>query len=156
VNQNVACTTIDRYLLGLWNNIAQAQASPHAYASIFMHWQEIEGGFQSQNYYRTDGPSNPYRKRFHKKVNISDTQVLIENYDLDWTKSEECGMMFTFDGNAWHGSVVGNCVVNGVEIKSKMSLFGDKLHSCDQGYVDGRMIWGSKETYKFVKTKNAF
>ena len=97
-----------------------------------MHWQEIEGGFQSQNYYRTDGPSIRIEKDFIRKL-IYLIITLIENYDLDWTKSEECGMMFTFDGNAWHGSVVGNCVANGVEIKSKMSLFGDKLHSCDQG-----------------------
>ena len=82
--------TIEDYLLGLWTNQNQAQSSPTTYATIFMEWKEIEGGFQSQNYYRTDGPSRPYRKRYHKKVDISKTEVLIENYDLEWNKSEEC------------------------------------------------------------------
>ena len=46
--------TIEDYLLGLWTNQNQAQSSPTTYATIFMEWKEIEGGFQSQNYYRTD------------------------------------------------------------------------------------------------------
>ena len=121
-----------------------------------MEWKEIEGGFQSQNYYRTDGPSRPYRKRYHKKVDISETEVLIENYDLEWNKSEECGMLFKYDNLAGHGNIIGDCVHNGVTIKSQMHLFGDKLHSFDQAYKGGQMVWGSNNIYKFVRTKNDF
>ena len=132
--------TIEDYLLGLWTNQNQAQSSPTTYATIFMEWKEIEGGFQSQNYYRTDGPSRPYRKRYHKKVDISETEVLIENYDLEWNKSEECGMLFKYDNLAWHGNIIGDCVHNGVTIKSQMHLFGDKLHSFDQAYKESQIV----------------
>tara|TARA_Y100000816_G_scaffold197467_1_gene144542 strand:- start:95 stop:544 length:450 start_codon:yes stop_codon:yes gene_type:complete len=148
--------TIEDYLLGLWTNQNQAQSAPTTYATILMEWKEIEGGFQSKNYYRTDGSQRPYRKRYHKKVDISEKEVLIENYDLEWNKSEECGMLFKYDNLAWHGNIVGDCVHNGVTIKSQMHLFGDKLHSFDQAYKGGRMVWGSNNIYKFVRTKNDF
>ena len=134
--------TIEDYLLGLWTNQNQAQSAPTTYATILMEWKEIEGGFQSKNYYRTDGSQRPYRKRYHKKVDISEKEVLIENYDLEWNKSEECGMLFKYDNLAWHGNIIGDCVHNGVTIKSQMHLFGDKLHSFDQAYKGGRMVWG--------------
>ena len=30
-------------------------------------------------------------------------EVLIENYDLQWNKSAECGMLFKYVDLAWHG-----------------------------------------------------
>ena len=146
--------TIEDYLLGLWSNKNQAQSSPTTYATIYLHWEKIEGGFQSKNYYRTDGPERPYRKRYHKKVEISKTEVLIENYDLQWNKSAECGMLFKYADLAWHGNIVGKCVHNGVIIRSQMHLYGDKLHSFDQAYKDGKMVWGSDNFYKYVRVEN--
>ena len=34
----------------------------------------------------------------------------MENYHLDWTRHEDCDILFTFDGRAWHGKLIGdNC-----------------------------------------------
>ena len=63
-------------------------------------------------------------------------------------------MIFTFDGEAWHGHLVGDkCTgAKGYKIISEISLYGDKLHSMDQGYDDkGNMVWGSEGIYKFTR-----
>ena len=41
-------------------------------------------------------------------------------------------------------------------LKTKERDFFDKLHSFDQAYKGGRMVWGSNNIYKFVRTKNDF
>ena len=131
----------------------QAQSSPTTYATIF---REGDRRGVSVTKYWTDGPSRPYRKRYHKKVDISKTEVLIENYDLEWNKSEECGMLFKYDNLAWHGNIIGDCVHNGVTIKSQMHLFGDKLHSFDQAYKGGQMVWGTTTFISLSEPKTTF
>ena len=146
--------TIDNYLLGHWSNRFQAQSSPHQYSTVEIEWKLTEGGYHSKNYYRSDGPNKPYRERYHKKVQVSDTEIRFENYDLDWTRSENCDMIFTFDGHAWHGSLIGDkCTgVRGHRVVSEIHLYGNKLHSMDQGYnSEGEMMWGSENLYKFTR-----
>ena len=142
------------YLLGHWTNKFQAQSNPHYYSQVEIIWEVVDGGLHSKNFYRAEGPNNPYRERYHKVVVVSDTEVIVENYDLNWTRSENCDMMFMFDGQAWHGKIVGDkCTGNrGQRVNSEIHLFGNKLHSCDQGYSsEGEMIWGSKNLYKFTR-----
>ena len=146
--------TIDNYLLGHWSNRFQAQSSPHQYSTVEIEWKLTEGGYHSKNYYRSDGPNKPYRERYHKKVQVSDTEIRFEKYDLDWTRSENCDMIFTFDGHAWHGSLIGDkCTgVRGHRVVSEIHLYGNKLHSMDQGYnSEGEMMWGSENLYKFTR-----
>ncbi|AIX27942.1 antenna protein [Synechococcus phage ACG-2014a] len=145
---------IDDYLLGHWSNKFQAQSCPHQYSTVEIEWKKIEGGYHSKNYYREDGPNKPYRERYHKLIVKSETKVQFENYDLDWTKSENCDMIFVFDGNAWHGQLIGDkCTgVRGYRVVSEIHLYGDKLHSMDQGYnAGGEMMWGSELLYKFTR-----
>ena len=146
--------TIEEYFLGHWTNRYQAQSAPHLYSSTEIEWKKIEGGLHSKNYYRRDGPTKPYRERYHKIVEVSDTEFIVENYDLNWTRSENCDMIFTFDGTAWNGQLIGDkCTgAKGYRIVSEYHLYGDKLHSKDQGYDDeGNMKWGSEVTYKYIR-----
>ena len=57
--------------------------------------------------------------------------------------------MFTFDGSVWRGqhACPGKCVgYRGDRVVSEIHCFGDKLHTCDQGYdlKTGEMVWGSE------------
>ena len=146
--------TIEDYLLGHWSNKFQAQSSPHLYSSVESKWERVEGGLYSKNYFRRT-PNDPYRERYHKIVSLSDTMVRVENYTLDWTRSENCDMIFVFDGTAWHGELEtpGLCMgVKGYRVVSEIHLLGDKLHSRDQGYNDrDEMVWGSELLYKFIR-----
>ena len=93
------------------------------FSSVELIWELIDGGLHSKNYYRKL-PNAPYRERYHKINRISDTEVLIENYHLDWTRSEECDMMFVFDGQQWTGKVVGDHCFSkeGHRVSSEMKL----------------------------------
>ena len=142
------------YLIGHWSNKFQAQSNPHTFATVEIVWKEIEGGFESMNYKRHRGPEDPYRKKRHKVVRLSDTEVIMQNYHLDWTRHEECDMIFTFDGHAWKGHLRGNeCRgYRGDRVVSQVHLFGNKLHSMDQGYdKDNTLVWGSTEFYRFTR-----
>ena len=63
-------------------------------------------------------------------------------------------MMFVFNGHQWIGNIIGDSCIDkkGHRVNSMMILFGDKIHTCDQGYnSDGEMIWGSNNPYKFKR-----
>ncbi len=145
---------IDDYILGHWSNKFQAQSAPHHFSTVEILWQRVDGGYHSKNYFRSDGPDKPYRERYHKTITVSDTEVHFENYDLDWTRCENCDMIFKFDDNIWHGELIGDlCTgVRGHKVVSEIYLYGDKLHSKDQGYnPEGEMVWGSECLYKFTR-----
>ena len=145
--------SFENYLLGHWTNVSQAQSDPIMFSSVELVWELIDGGLHSKNFYRKS-PNTPYRERYHKINRISDTEILIENYHLDWTRSEECDMMFIFDGQQWVGKVVGDHCFSkeGHRVSSEMKLFGNKIHTCDQGYdSNGNMVWGSRNPYKFLR-----
>ena len=147
-------TNFEEYLLGLYDNKTQAQSHPTEFAQVYILWEKIEGGYHSKNYYRSDGPSKPYRERYHKLVEIDETTVIVENYHTDWTRCEGCDMMFTFDGQAWHGSLVSdNCFVrDGVRVKPEIHLTKTGLDSKDQGFdSNGNMVFGSTMLYRFKR-----
>ena len=146
---------LEDYILGHWTNRHQAQSNPTEWVSVEILWQRHEEGFQSMNYKRADGPNNPYRKKNHKLLRLSDTEYVMQNYHLDWTRHEDCDMIFMFDGDAWHGCLAGdNCIgYRGDKVISEIHCYGDKLHTCDRG-IDletGEMVWGSTELYRFTR-----
>ena len=145
---------IDYYIIGHWTNRYQAQSLPHHFSTVETIWEKVDGGYHSKNFYRRDGANKPYRERYHKVNVISFDKLIFENYNLDWTRSENCDMIFTFDGEAWHGHLVGDkCTgAKGYKIVSEITLYGNRLHSMDQGYDDkGNMVWGSEGIYKFTR-----
>jgi hypothetical protein len=146
---------LDSYLLGHWTNKYQAQSDPTNWVSVEILWKPHEDGFQSTNYKRCEGPEFPYRRKNHKFVELSDVEVLVQNYHLDWTRHEDCDILFTFDSEAWHGQLAGdNCTgYRGDKVISEIHAYGDKLHTCDRG-IDlktGEMVWGSTELYRFTR-----
>lgn len=146
--------TIEDYLLGHWSNKAQAQSNPTVFASVEIVWKRVDDGFESMNYKRVNGPNDPYRRKRHKIRYISDTEAVIENYHLDWTRHEECDIIFKFDGQAWHGKLLGDgCKgYRGNRVVSEVHAYGNKLHTMDQGYdEDNNLVWGSTELYRFVR-----
>ncbi len=145
---------IDDYLLGHWSNKHQAQSCPHQYSQVEVIWEKVDDGYHSKNFYTVDGSHNPYREKYHKAIQISDTEVHFQNYDLDWTRSNKCDMIFKYDGQYWHGKLGGDeCTgVRGYRIFSEIHLFGEKLHSRDRGYnEENEMMWGSDNLYRFIR-----
>jgi hypothetical protein len=145
---------IEDYLLGHWTNRYQAQSNPTSFASVEIVWKKVDDGYESMNYKRVNGPDDPYRRKRHKIRYISDTEAIIENYHLDWTRHEDCDIIFTFDGQAWHGKLLGNeCRgYRGNRVVSEVHAYGDKLHTMDQGYdEDNNLVWGSTELYRFTR-----
>ena len=147
--------SFEDYLLGHWSNKYQAQSHPTHYATVELEWRKIPGGYHSKNYYRHQGPDNPYREKYHRMVKISETRIRVQNYNIDWTRTENCDMIFTFDGTSWKGELEspGKCMgVKGYRVESLIYLFGDKLHSRDRGFdPSGKRVWGSNLLYKFTR-----
>ena len=79
---------IDDYIIGHWTNRYQAQSAPHHFSTVETVWEKVEGGYHSKNFYRRDGANKPYRERYHKVNVISFDKLIFENYNLDWTRSE--------------------------------------------------------------------
>ena len=151
-------TNFETYLLGLYDNKSQAQSHPTEFAQVCILWERIEGGYRSRNFYKKDGLDNPYRMRHHKIVEVSPTEVIVENYFTDWTRCEGCDMMFKFDGHSWHGQLVSDtCFVrDNVRVKPEIHLTKDGLDSKDQGYdEEGNMVFGSLSLYKFKRGRIA-
>ena len=146
--------TIDGYLIGHWSNRYQAQSNPHSYSQVEVIWEAVEGGLHSKNFYRKDGPANPYRERFHKINVIDESQVIIENYNLDWTRDGKCDMIFTYSDGSWFGKLQGNeCIgKQGYRVISELELYGDKMLGRDRGIDDNHnMKWGTEYFYKYTR-----
>tara|TARA_Y100000004_G_scaffold37246_1_gene39971 strand:- start:1038 stop:1508 length:471 start_codon:yes stop_codon:yes gene_type:complete len=152
-------TNFESYLLGHYCNKSQAQSNPTEYSSVCILWEKIDGGYRSRNYYRVDGLDKPYRHRKHKVVEVSETEVIVENYNLDWTRQEGCDMIFTFKDNAWHGKLKnpGQCLVrDGVYVVAEIHLTKTGLDSRDQGFdSNDELAFGSFRMYKFLRGRIA-
>ncbi len=146
-------------LLGHWTNRHQAQSNPLGFASVELEWgidySDVDQiWYTSKNYYRKEGPNNPYRSGRHKMSLIRGDSFLMENYSEDGTKRVGCDMLFVEHDNRWEGKLFaeGQCVLNDAIISSHMLLYGDKLHSADQGRdKQGNLIWGSDHFYRFTR-----
>ena len=83
-------------------------------------------------------------------VSLSDNEILVENYDLDWTRAEDCDMILKFDGTCWRGELAtpGKCTgVKGYRVVSEIYIFKDKLHTMDQGYNSEGKWYGVLNNY---------
>ena len=146
-------------LLGHWTNRHQAQSNPLGFASVELEWgidysDVDQTWYTSKNYYRKEGPNKPYRSGRHKMSLIREDSFLMENYSEDGTKRVGCDMLFVEHDNRWEGKLFaeGQCVLNDAIISSHMLLYGDKLHSADQGRdKQGNLIWGSDHFYRFTR-----
>lgn len=153
-------TNFESYLLGLYNNKKQAQSSPTLYSQVFISWSKSEDGFyHSKQWYRSDGEDNPYRVGNHKLVEVSDTEVIMENYASDFTRREACDMIFTYDGQAWHGTLIGDgCIIRGnAKVTSEIHLTKDGLESRDIGHdvETGEKVFGGTDMYRFQRGRLA-
>ena len=146
-------------LLGHWTNRYQAQSNPLGFASVELEWgidysDVDQTWYTSKNYYRKEGPNKPYRSGRHKMSLIREDSFLMENYSEDGTKRQGCDMLFVDVNGKWEGRLFaeGQCVIGDAIISSHIILFGDKLHSADQGKDEhGNLIWGSDHFYKFTR-----
>ena len=149
----------DDALLGHWTNRYQAQSNPLGFASVELEWSVDYSDvdqiwYTSKNYYRKEGPNKPYRSGRHKMSLIRGDSFLMENYSEDGTKRQGCDMLFVEINGKWEGRLFaeGQCVMGGAIVSSHMILFGDKLHSADQGRDEhGNLIWGTDHFYKFTR-----
>ena len=145
-------TDFEQCLLGKYNNFQQAQSAPTLFSQIEILWGKIPGGLHSKQWRRRES-HKPYREGYHKIVPITETELIVENYNTDWTRRENCDMIFKFDGRAWNGNILGDkCYRRGAQVMSKITLINNQLHSCDKGLDEsGNRVWGSDVIYIFTK-----
>lgn len=146
-------TKFESYLLGKYNNWKQAQSYPTIFSQVCILWEKIDGGYHSCQWYRRD-PRNPYREKYHKIEVIDENTVIVKNYHLDWTRHEDCDMIFTFFNNQWDGKLLGDkCIVRGnARVVSEVHLTKVGLESRDKGVdEDGNKVFGGWDLYKFVR-----
>jgi len=151
--------SFDDALLGHWTNRYQAQSNPLGFASVELEWSidysDVDQiWYKSKNYYRKEGPNKPYRSGRHKMSLIRGDSFLMENYSEDGTKRQGCDMLFVDINGRWEGRLFaeGQCVIGDAIISSHMVLYGDKLHSADQGRdKEGNLIWGTDHFYRFTR-----
>lgn len=145
-------TDFEECLLGKYNNFRQAQSAPTLFSQIEILWEKIPGGLHSRQWYRHE-KDHPYREGYHKVSHISNTELIVENYNTDWTRRENCDMIFKFDGRAWNGKILGDmCYRRGGRVVSEIILINKQLHSRDKGLDEfGNRVWGSDALYIFTK-----
>ena len=152
-------TDFEAYLLGLYDNKIQAQSHPTEFAQIFILWEKIDGGYKSKHYYKRDGADKPYRMRHHKLVEVSEEEVIVENYHTDWTRCEGCDMIFKWDGRQWNGKLRNpdQCFVrDGVSVTSEVHFTKEGVYCKDLGYdQSGNLVFGSPSLYKFKRGRIA-
>jgi len=62
-------------------------------------------------------------------------------------------MMFFDAGDHYDGRVKTDaCIINGGMLKSTVKFNGSYYKSRDQGWRDGKVVWGSNVIYEFQKT----
>lgn len=145
-------TDFEECLTGKYNNFRQAQSAPTLFSQIEILWEKIPGGLHSRQWYRRER-DHPYREGYHKVIHVSDKEVVVENYNIDWTRRENCDMIFKFDGRAWNGNILGNkCYRRNACVQSEVILINNQLHSRDKGLDEsGNRVWGSDTLYIFTK-----
>jgi hypothetical protein len=146
----------ETYLLGFYNNKRQAQSFPTEFSQVFLLWEKIEGGYHSKQWKRSEGPDKPYREKYHKMVEHPPDRIVVENYNLDWTRNPKCDMIFTWDGQAWNGRVIGDeCIIAGGIVTSEVRITRDVYESKDKAVTPGGLkVFGGDEMYRLNKTKS--
>ena len=147
------CVMITEFLsclLGRWSNKAQAYSNPSRYAWILTSWEDVGNGkYLSKQWYHYEGEEKPYRERINTLCKI-ESGIILQNWGLDGTRNEKCDIIVTLDNGKWKGKNIGTeCIVRGASLRSDFLLSSGELLSRDAGYVDNKLIWGSRDYYHF-------
>lgn len=137
-------------LLGRWSNKDQAYSNPSRYAWILTSWEDVGNGkYLSKQWYHYEGEQKPYRERLNTLCE-TESGIIIQNWGLDGTRNEKCDVLVTLDNGRWLGKNIGTeCIVRGATLRSDFILIPGQLRSRDAGYLNNKMIWGSKDYYHF-------
>lgn len=137
-------------LLGRWSNKDQAYSNPSKYAWILTSWEDVgDGKYLSKQWYHYEGETKPYRERINTLCE-TESSIIIQNWSLDGTRNEKCDIIVTLDNGRWKGKNIGmGCIVRGAILYSNFILSPGQLLSRDAGYIDNKLIWGSKDYYHF-------
>ena len=130
-------------IVGEYLNQNQAFTYPADFAMIRLVWKDIgENKLHSQSFYEYDR-SKPYRESYHEYEIISQNEVLLHSYDMNWDPT--CDHSIKWDGTFWVAETCGECVVKGVKIISEFKFNAEKCLSRDAGYDSaGKLIWGKE------------
>ena len=142
-------------LEGFYDNWNQASRDPARWAHCKMRWESIgENELKSKQWYQYMGEENPYRQRWHRVVEDDDF-IIVENWSPNWTEHEPCcDMKFSYKNDWWVGKVKTDaCIIRGGVVKSLVEFNGSEYKSRDQGWREGKVIWGSDVIYQFKKTE---
>ena len=149
-------TEFESCLLGLYNNKRQAQSFPTEFSQVFLLWEKIEGGYHSKQWKRSEGEDKPYREKYHRMVEHPPNRIVVENYNLDWTRNANCDMIFHWDGQSWRGNVIGNqCIIAGGIVSSEVRITKAVYESKDKAVTPGGLkVFGGDEMYRLNKIKS--
>jgi hypothetical protein len=138
-------------LLGTWSNKQQAYGNPSKFAWILISWEQVDDGkFYTKQWYHYKGENDPYREKYYTMTE-TESGILLQNWNLDWTRNERCDTIITPDiKGKWFGTNIGtDCIVRGAVLRSEFQLSNNSLMTRDAGYLDDQLIWGSKDYYHF-------
>ncbi len=133
-------------LFGDYSNQSQAFMYPCEYAMIRLLWKDLgDNKSISQSFYEYDYPNvKPYRQSYHQHIEISQTEVLLHSYDMDWNST--CDHQVIWDGNFWIAKPCGECIVKDIKIESQFKFNQQKCFFQDAGYdKNGKLVWGKSE-----------
>jgi hypothetical protein len=148
------CNTLE----GLYDNWKQSSKNPIKYSYCHLYWERIgENELISKQWYESEGKDNPYRNRWHR-VNIKNDTIVVENWSPEWKDHNPCCDMLFFAVEDYYTGIVStrNCIVNGGTVKSMVEFDGKSYKSKDQGWKDGKVVWGSDFVYEFEKKENTY
>ena len=143
------CSTLE----GLYDNWDQASKNPARYAHCNIHWKRInDNELTSKQWYQYKGEDNPYRNRWHRVI-IRNDSIVVQNWSPEWKDHNPCCDMLFFSVEDYYTGMVStyDCIVNGGMVKSMVEFDGKIYRSKDQGWKDGKVVWGSDLVYEFQK-----
>lgn len=137
-------------LLGQWSNKDQAYSDPTKYAWILVSWEDVgDGKYLSKQWYHHEGEQKPYRERINTLCETG-SSIILQNWNPDGTRNDKCDIIVTFEDGRWKGQNLGqDCIVRGAILQSEFILSENLLMTRDAGYLNNKMIWGSKDYYHF-------
>jgi hypothetical protein len=130
-------------IVGEYSNKNQAFMYPCNYAMIRLVWKDLgENKLQSQSFYEYDYPkTDPYRQSYHTYEMITDEEVLLRSFDMDWNPT--CDHNIYWNGAFWVAKTCGECIVKDIRIESEFKFNREKCFSRDAGYDEsGKLVWG--------------
>ena len=140
-------------LEGFYDNWNQACRNPAVWSHVKLRWKRIgDHQFESKQWYEYLGEEKHYRLKWHK-VSEQQGTIIVQNWTPDWGDHNYCcDMMFFEVGDHYSGKVKTDaCIVNGGRVVSLVKFDGNYYKSRDQGWRDGKVVWGSDVIYDLQK-----